>query len=63
VPVSHIHIEDTVNTQPRSPRVIVPRTCLPSIVPPTGCSAFAPHASSGSNGTVMIPRPRGPALT
>jgi hypothetical protein len=33
----------------------------PPIMPLTGWSAFAPHASSGSNGIVMTPLPRGPA--
>ena len=62
-PVSRSHAGPTVNAQPPSPGWSVPRTGRPSTVPPTGCSAFAPHASSGSNGTAMTPRPRGPGAT
>ena len=62
-PVSRIHAGPTVNVQPLPSGETVPRNRLPSIVPPTGCPALAPHASSGSNGTAIIPWPRGPAAT
>jgi hypothetical protein len=59
-PVSRIHIGLTVNAHP-PPGAIVPRTCLPLIVPPMGCPALAPHTWSGSNGTA-ITRCRGGRL-
>jgi hypothetical protein len=40
-----------------------PASAPPLIVPPTGCCALAPHTVSGSNGTTIIARPRGPSAT
>ena len=46
---------------PGAGRQSLARIRQPSIVPPTGWSALAPHASSGSNGIVMTALSPGPA--
>jgi len=50
-----------VSAHPRSAGTSLVRIRQPPIVPLTGWSAFAPHASSGSNGTMMAALSRGPA--
>jgi hypothetical protein len=52
-PAPCIQIGVTVNAHLLPPGAMVPRTYLPSIVPPTWCSALAPHVWSGSNGIAM----------
>ena len=50
-----------VSTHPLSASTSLVRIRQPPIVPLTGWSALAPHASSGSNGIVMTALSRGPA--
>jgi hypothetical protein len=51
----------TRSTHPLPAGTSLARIRQPSIVPPTGWSALAPQASSGSNGIVMTALSRGPA--
>jgi hypothetical protein len=60
---SRTHIGLSVNAHRLPLGATVPRIRLPSIVPPTRCSASAPHTAPGSNETTITARPPGPAAT